>query len=393
MAAIKVVHTSDARLGKRFPHMDREAEALRSEDLFRVFSEMVNHAIRIEADLLLIAGDVFERVSAQRDTVSRALEMFARMHQALPDSRIVLTPGEDEIFVRKDGREDCVLAVFGHLPFVDVLGAGPEVDRRVYVFRGQEITVSSCSYDKFFDPDFKPRLIPAVKRGFGIFLLHAFSRRAGVEALSDEDFKLKILDAPASRGYGYCALGHGGAMKIIEHKELTAAYPGSLERLNPETDRGRKSFITFTIGDEKMGKIEPVRCGVRPIEYLTVNCSLGEDKLENLLTDTLQRGGKEKILFIALEGQLEFEHFNKFRRSDTLKQLREKFAIVHIDNRLVLVDGQSGYDFNTLRVGTPIEEFRRYMEREMEQAKPGTDERAILDELYRMGIKELEQEL
>jgi hypothetical protein len=59
----------------------------------------------------------------------------------------------------------------------------------------------------------------------------------------------------------------------------------------------------------------------------------------------------------------------------------------------VLVSGDAGYDFNALHVGTPLEEFRRHMEAEIAQTQPGSQEHKLLTELYKMGVKEIEQEL
>jgi len=393
MKYIKVVHTADVHLGKRFPHMEREADTMRSEDLFRVFGDLVTHVIRNETDLLLVAGDLFDRANTRRETMSQVLEWFSKIHEALPGSRIVLTPGEDEVFVRKDGRWDCVLSVFDHLPYVDVLGGGPEPDRRIYELAGREITVTSCPFELFFDPAFKAKNIPMARKGFGIFVLHAFSRRLGMRSMSDDEVRDRILDPLASRGYGYCALGHRHTTQAVEHDAIKAAWPGSLERLSFDEDRGRKSFISFTIDDtNKMSRLEAVRSAVRPLEHITIPCTLGENRLDSILEDTLQRGGRDKVLHIALEGQMEFELFNSFKKSEILSRLREKFAIVHIDNRLVLVSGREGYDYAALKVGTPAEEFKRYIEREISATRPGSDERALLVELYKMGVKELEQE-
>lgn len=132
---------------------------------------------------------------------------------------------------------------------------------------------------------------------------------------------------------------------------------------------------------------------MRPLEYITLSCSLGEDSVPATLDDMAGSGGKEKILYLVLEGQMAFDAFNKFRNSETLASLRQRYAAVHLDNRLVLADRATGYDFNALRVGAPAEEFRRFMEREMAQATDGSEEKRLLAELFEMGMREIEQDL
>jgi DNA repair exonuclease SbcCD nuclease subunit len=374
--------------------MDKEAEAMRAEDVFRVFGDMIQSVIKDRAHLLLVAGDLFARTNIQRETISRVLEWFAAVHEKLPHTRIVLTPGEDEVLVRKDGSVDCTLSVFEHLSYVDVIGRGPDCDRKVYDLNGQDVTVGSCPFELFFEPDFTPRRILPVKRGCGIFLLHAYARRRRLLPLDTNEFKERVLEPLAARGYRYVALGHNHSLGTIEHDNIMAVYPGSLERLAVDEDRGKKYFVTFTIDrNGAPGPPEPVRTRVRPLEYITLSCSLGEDSVPATLDDMAGSGGKEKILYLVLEGQMAFDAFNKFRNSETLASLRQRYAAVHLDNRLVLADRATGYDFNALRVGAPAEEFRRFMEREMAQATDGSEEKRLLAELFEMGMREIEQDL
>jgi len=394
LGAIKVVHAADAHLGTRFPHMDKEAEALRAEDVFRVFGDMIQAVIKERAHLLLVAGDLFARSNIRRETISRVLEWFAAIHEKLPHTRIVLTPGEDEVLVRKDGSTDCTLGVFEHLSYVDVLGRGPDCDRKVYDLNGQDVTVGSCPYEMFFEPDFTARRILPVKRGCGVFLLHTYARRRRLLPLDTAEFKTRVLEPLAARGYRYAALGHNHSLSTIEHNGLTAVYPGSLERLAVDEDRGKKYFVTFTIDrNGAPGPPEPVRTRVRPLEYITLTCALGDDAITATLDGLAGAGGKDKILYLVLEGQMAFDAFSRFKNSPTLAGLRERYAAVHLDNRLVLADPATGYDYNALRVGTPAEEFRRFMDREMAQAPDGSEEKRLLAELFEMGMREIEQDL
>lgn len=394
MGIVRVVHTANAHLGVRFPHMDRETEAMRVDDMFRVFGELVAYVIKNKADLVLVAGDLFARVNLRRETIARVLEWFAQIHEKLPQTRFLLTPGADELFVRRDGALECTLRVLEHLPYVDIIGGDKECERHVYELNGQDVTVASCPFDMFLEPDFKPSRILPVKRGFGIFLVNAHSRRRRADSLSDDELIENTIKPLAKRGYGYCAFGHSRSLKILTADGATGAFPGSLERLSFDTDRGKKYFLTFTINDQgAMSPLEPVRTRVRPLEYVGITCSLGNDNLDAMLEDLNGRGGKDKILYIALDGQMDFESFKKLRNSSVLDTLRESYAAVHIDNRLILVDGAAGFDFNALRVGTPAEEFRRHLEREMAAVEPGSDEHKLLQELFEMGIREIEQSL
>jgi DNA repair protein SbcD/Mre11 len=390
MAALKIIHTSDINLGRRFPNLESEAEKLRADDITRVFNQLIDHTIKTEARLLLIAGNLFDKMHPNRETVSTALTAFGRIHEAMPDARIVLTPGQEEVIVKKGGGTDCALSIFDHLSYVNIIGAGEEPDTVEYEFGGQKVTVSSCQTSFFFDENFKKRRIPAPKESAGIFLLCAFSRRQGLITISDDLLRSNIIEPLRERGYSYVALGHRHRFDAIETGELTAIFPGSLERFNFDEDRERKCFISLTIENGKIQTPETVRTAARPLEYVNLSCSISDKDLGSMLGDLVKRGSKDKILYVALNGQLSFETFNAFQKSGLLKKLRDRFAFVHIENRLVLVDEDAQYNFDALRVASPIEEFKRYMRREIDDARERGGEVTLLEELLEMGLAEIE---
>lgn len=391
MAPFRVIHTSDINLGRRFPNLESEAEKLRAGDTFRVFNQMIEYVIKNEARLILIAGNLFDKMHPNRETVSSALSAFGRIHEAMPDARIVLTPGQEEVVIKKDGEIDCALSIFSHLSYVDVIGVAEEPAMLEYEFSGQKVAVGSCQASFFFEEDFKKRRIPAPKDRPGIFLLGAYSRRQGLIAIDDEFLRKKILAPLRERGYNYVALGHRHKFDVIETGEFTAIYPGSLERFNFDEDRERKCFITFEIKDGKIQPPETVRTAARPLEYVNLTCTVADKELESLLGDLVRRGNKDKILYITLNGQLGFEPFNSFQKSELLAKLRERFAFVHVENRLMLVDDVSNYNFEALRVAAPVEEFKRYMRREIKNARERGGEVRLLEELLEMGLKEIEE--
>jgi len=208
--------------------------------------------------------------------------------------------------------------------------------------------------------------------------------------ISDELLRGNILEPLRERGYSYVALGHRHCFDVIEAGEFTAIFPGSLERFNFETDRERKFFVSFIIEGGKILAPETVRTSARPLEYVNITCSVGDRDIESTLADIIKRGSKDKILYITLNGQLGFDSFNSFQKSEVLRRLRDRFAFVHVENRLVLVDEDAQYNFDALRVASPAEEFRRYVKREIDGAQERGGEVELLQELLEMGLREIE---
>ena len=393
MAPVRVVHTSDIHLGRRFPNLDRDAEKLRSDDVVRVFNELVDYVIKNKVHLLLIVGSLFDKIHPSRETVSTALRAFGRIHDALPDARIVLTPGQEDLLLKKGGESDCSLTIFDHLKYISVIGAGAEPESLQLEFEGQKIQITACQASIFFGEEFKRRDIPATKDRAGIFLLCAFSRRQDLINITNDLLREKILSPLRERGYQYAALGHRHKLDLIDAGEFTAIFPGSLERFNFDEDRERKCFISFTIEDGRVTSPQTVRTSARPLEYINLTCSLDGKDLESSFSDIGMRGNKDKILYIVLNGQATFETFSKFQKSALLAKLGERFAFVHIENRLVLVDENADFKLEALHVGTPADEFKRFVSREILEAKERGDEVKLLEELYELGVREIEESL
>ncbi|HOX27607.1 MAG TPA: DNA repair exonuclease [bacterium] len=389
MPNIKVVHTADIHLGRRFPNLDRAADRIRTGDIERVFNELTDYVVKNGVNLVLIAGSLFDKRHPNRETVSTALTAFGRIHDVLPNTRIVLTPGQEELVVNKDGEIDCSLSIFNHLSYIDVIGLGHTPETVNLNFDGVQVMVCSSPVTFFFEEDFKTRKIPAPKDKIGIYLLCNYSRRQDLLNVDNELLRERVLAPIRDRGYQYVALGHRHRLELMEAGDFTAIYPGSLERFDFDIDRERKCFITFEIADGKAQPPQTIRTSARQLEYVNLTCSVEDKDIEAAFRDLSRRGNKDKILYIVLNGQLTFDVFNSFQKSELLSKLKEKFAFVNIDSRLMLVDSASDYKFEALHVGSPIEEFRHFMQREIDEAREKGDEVKLLEELLEMGEKEI----
>lgn len=389
MASLKVVHTSDIHLGKRFPQLPGEGEQLRARDLLRVFSDIVDHSAKIEANLLVIAGDLFDHVNVPHETIAQVLASLGRFNAKCPDSHVILVPGESELLQRNVDSRDSLLHVFTHLPFVHLLGAADAPDTLRLSFPGHNTVVSAAPLDFFLSPNFKTKDVPAAKDGFGIFVLHAHTRRHAFNPDDTEEWRERVLAPLASRGYKYLALGHRHSLHQIPASDILAVFPGSPERLHLETDREKKYFVTLDVTGG-VAKMKPVATRVRPVEFLSITCAPGEDKVTPVLR-SLTGPASERILYIVLEGQMDDRAFAAVKQGPEIADLRGRYAVVHIDNRLILIDAQAGYDYSALRVEPPAGEFRNFVEREIAAAPAGSEEAILLKELLQAGLAEIEE--
>lgn len=389
---LKVVHTSAVHLGKRFPQLDAEAAEVRFRDVFAAFEQVVDYVIKNKAGIFLVAGDLFDKLRPTHETIEFALSKFGEIHAKSPDTRIVVCPGEEEIVARVDGGLDCVLSIFRHMDYVHIIGVDG-VDSIQLTWQDKAVRVSSCPFDHLIEEDFRFREVPGCHNEFGIMLLHCLSRRRGA-AESLEILEEKVIAPLFQRGYRLFALGHPVKRKNMSTADFAAVFPGSLERFDLEQDREKKTFTIYEIAEKgEPPEVSTSKIKLRPLEFVSVNCTPDENDLAGMIEGMTKKGRADSILYIVLDGQAKFSVYNKFRGGDLLKSLKERFAVVHVDTRLTLIDDNEDYRFRALQVGTPEEEFRAFMEREITQAQPGSQEQNLLAELLEMGLREIGEEL
>jgi len=393
MSEIRVVHVSNLHLGCRFPGFERETESLRIDDINRVFIDLKNYIIENSVSLLLVAGDLFDKMNPGRETISMVLDAFGEIGQRLPGTKIVLTPGREEMYVGKDGKIDCNLDVLGHLPNIRILGAGHDPETELFEFGGMKVRVTSARVDRFFERGFRKKKIADCENEPGIFLLSTCLHRGGADRISEDLLKEKVLAPIREKGYRYAALGGRQRLNLIESGEFTAVYSGGLEHFDIEQDRDRKCFVTFTIKDGEFQDIETVRSSARPLEYINITCNADSSlsDLENAVSDLGGRGDRDKMLYVVLNGRLPADIFDIFTGGEKVRSLTERFACVHIENKLMMHDTERDYDVDALNVYSPAEEFRRTVEREIQEAEERGEDAQYYEDILEMGLREIEE--
>jgi exonuclease SbcD len=300
---VKILHTADWHLGKRLGRVDRSADLRRAVE--RVFS----YCDRERADVLLIAGDLF-------DTVCRADDVCAAVDHLKDAARPFLSRGGTILATtgNHDGETFCQtlrhtlaladpsegmpggLLASGRFHLVTRPALHRLVDRegQVVQFALMPYPVASRYLEGTADgvgeggaeakhrrlregftamlrrmrtgPEFEPQL-PSVLVG------HLFLRGATLPSgkeIVPEDEVSDVVCPPEDLGGGwaYVALGHvhrPQALGGLPH----VRYSGSLDRLNFDERGDRKEVILLEIGADGL-RGEPTRLPMEPTSFLDV---------------------------------------------------------------------------------------------------------------------------
>ncbi len=214
---VNILHTSDV-------HLDNRIGAVGEEFAPQIgFMKVIDQAISLEADLLLIAGDLFDHnrvteptlefTSAQLARLSCPVVMIAGNHDCLADYSIYhkYDPAHaDHVhFIREESGA-----------FVDLPELGLQIWGRGIVEHAPENrplhNVPGRQDDRWY-----------------LGMVHGYYVGRGAQAYSS----LITAEEIAATDFDYLALGHVHVFTEIEHGGTIAAYPGS-----PNRDQGARNM-------------------------------------------------------------------------------------------------------------------------------------------------------
>ena len=228
---LKIVHTGDIHLDSPFSGLDERRAEIRKTELRGAFSSLLTYVRTNNIDLLLIAGDMFDRGFVTRET----LEIVEREFSRVPNCRVIISPGN-------------------HDPYTpDSVYARVKFPPNVYIFKDEamgrfEFPEIGCDvYGYAFTGESHPGSSVSVTEDNGrIRLLCAHAH----------------LDAPASpyapvttaqlvgAGFDYAALGHvHNPPELAESGGCVFGYCGCLEGRGFD-ETGIKGAFEVDIGDD-----------------------------------------------------------------------------------------------------------------------------------------------
>lgn len=218
---MRLVHFSDLHLG--FRQYQRQTSAginQREADVAASFTRAIDKCIALAPDVVLIGGDVFHTVRPTNTAILHAFNQFARLVQALPNTKVVIAAGNHDM--PRSSEMVCILRLFAAPLGIYV------ADREAKRFAFEELQLSVLAV-----PDLPPGTVdlspdPAFR--YNVLVLHGEVQGALPQAERAEHpdrAALRIpLDEIAKPGWDYVALGHYHVYKrIAEH----VYYSGSID--------------------------------------------------------------------------------------------------------------------------------------------------------------------
>ena len=275
---MRFIHIADLHLGS-----SPEAEFLwgknRAEEIWDSFAAVIDACNEKEIDLLLIAGDLFDRPPVWAD-LDRAAKLFAR----LTATEVVMIAGASDYIT-----EDSPWKTYPWQSWVHMLS-----DKHCMNVQLGNINTSvhGCSY--YAPTEGKPYLEdarPDKESEYQILLGYT----------GDDNHMPADLSELSEKGFDYIALGYEHKASVMQSMHM--AYAGSLEPLSVQ-ETGKHGFILGEINEDSTTiRFVPFACR----EYININVRLSsditEEELEEKLAAAINQYGSDNIFTISLEGR------------------------------------------------------------------------------------------
>lgn len=315
---MKFIHIADVHL---FATPDKEFEwgENRTKEIEETFERVIDACNEKDIDLLLIAGNLFDR-SPSLDDMVYLDEKLDRLEK----TRTIVLSGSDD-YIPADSSS----AIYKFKSRTVMLPPGKTTNAYL---RGINTCVTGYSYSK---PTYTERVLeqidPGRKDAINILIGHGGDK-------NHMPFRKEVI---AAKGFDYVAMGY--IRRPVHILKNRMAYAGTPEPLGPD-ETGRHGYVYGEITDEGT-KI--TWCPIAQRNYVDISITLSPDITREEITKTVEEKllklGNENIYKIVLRGFARDNEKIDFTRIQNRYNIREilNMTISNDDERTLRIENET----------------------------------------------------
>jgi DNA repair protein SbcD/Mre11 len=286
---MKILHTSDWHLGSRLHGYDR------TDELFEQVKQVCDIAKQNQVDVLLVAGDVFEKRGTALPELTKKLAnvLSPYIHDGL---HIILVPGNhddrehfnmmDALLTLDQGRSEKVHVVktrkiftiqnvqFAAIPYPIHEVLDPYMGEvKGATERNVLLSSAYANLMRSVVDETKPDLPTVI---IGHINVAGVTTPSNYETTYDNDIRLGRGDLPIASNIKYIALGHIHQYQPIDHP-IPCFYSGSIERMDWGEKEDTKQVILVDIPEQGEAKVIPISLETTPFYSVEITTSQLDD--------------------------------------------------------------------------------------------------------------------
>ncbi len=286
---MRILHTADWHLGSRLYSHDR------TDELFQQVKQVCDIAKQHDVEVLLVAGDVFEkRGTALPELTKKLAEILAPYIRA--GMHVVLIPGNHDDREHFNMMNALLTLEQGQSERVHVVKT-----KNIFSIRNVQFAAVPYPLHEVLQP-YRAEVRGSTERNVSLSTAYADLVRSVIDALNptlpavfiahinvagvvtpseheltyDEDIRLGRGDLPIASNLKYIALGHIHQSQKIDHP-IPCYYSGSIERMNWGERDDEKQINLIDIPEQGDAKVTSINLETTPFYPLEVSNSQLQD--------------------------------------------------------------------------------------------------------------------
>ena len=369
MNKIKVLHCADLHFDTPFKELSKEVSDNSKNELLEVFKKIIDLAIDENIEVLLIAGDVFDNLTVNKNTLFFISDQIKR----IKNIKVFISPGNHDPYNEKS--------------FYSMIN-WPE---NVYIFKGDmefkevkelNLIIWGAGFRNNYENETLLKSINVENNKINIMLLHGEI----ISANSKNEYNPIYINDIYKSNIDYIALGHRHKFSgILKEGMTTYAYSGCPQGRGFD-EEGEKGVI---IGEVYKGGTNLSFLPVCKRKYITKEIDITgtnnyDEVIFKLLSDLSDEEIHKNFYKIILKGELK-EHFN-LKESVLIEKLKNKFYYIKIIN-------DTSIEVNLTELSRDYSIKGMFIAKILEKLKDASDDdKEILKLALKMGIQCLSED-
>ena len=353
MKQIKILHCADLHFDTPFKELTKEISQNSKEELLQVFKNIIDLTINEKVQVLLIAGDVFDNLTVNKNT----LFFISNQLKRIENVRVFISPGNHDPYNEK--------SFYKMINWPD----------NVYIFKGKmqskeieelNLVVWGAGFNNNYEHEGLINEINIDKSKINIMVIHGEIEKTGIE---------------------YVALGHRHKFSgILKSGNTNYAYSGCPQGRGFD-EEGERGII---IGDIYKGGVSLNFKSICKRKYITREVQIDDiNTYDELISKILSLGNEEELkrnfYKIILKGKVK-EHFT-LKENILMEKVKDNFYYIKFIDKTII-----GMNINELSMDFSIR--GRFVTKiiRMIQKSNDEEEKNILQNALKLGMQCLSEE-
>ena len=369
MNKIKVLHCADLHFDTPFKELSKEVSDVSKNELLEVFKNIIDLSINENIEVLLIAGDVFDNLTVNKNTLFFISDQLKR----IKNIKVFISPGNHDPYNEKS--------------FYSMIN-WPE---NVYIFKGDmefkevkelNLVVWGAGFRNSYENETLLKNIDVYNDKINIMLLHGEITSGN----SNNEYNPIYIKDIYESNIDYIALGHRHKFSgILKAGITTYAYSGCPQGRGFD-EAGEKGVI---VGEIYKGGTDLKFFPMYKRKYITREIDITDtNNYDEVVFKVLSELNNEEIhknfYKIILKGEIK-EHFN-LNEKLLIEKLKDKFYYIKIINN-------TSIEVNLEELSRDYSVKGKFIAKIFEKLKCASDdEKAILELALKIGIQCLSED-